>query len=147
MVPASLWLVLYVDAAALQVGLYFFNRRHNVSPHEDEGSAGLSGMLISALSAPIYAASLMAAVLRRKGGFVITPKGDAQTRDGLITFRKHLLGGAPSLACRWHSRSCSGMNTLPCAHGRLPRSPSACCRWASGAWSAPRARAPLVSPW
>ena len=68
MVPASLWLVLYVDAAALQVGLYFFNRRHNVSPHEDEGSAGLSGMLISALSAPIYAASLMAAVLRLKGG-------------------------------------------------------------------------------
>jgi cellulose synthase/poly-beta-1,6-N-acetylglucosamine synthase-like glycosyltransferase len=90
-VPASLWLVLYVDAAALQVGLYFFNRRHNVSPHEDEGSAGLSGMLISALSAPVYTASLVAAVLGRKGGFVITPKGDAQTRDGLITFRKHLL--------------------------------------------------------
>ena len=86
--------MLYVDAAALQVGLYFFNRRHNVSPHEDEGSAGLSGMLISALSAPIYAASLMAAVLRRKGGFVITPKGDAQTRDRLITFRKHLLWSA-----------------------------------------------------
>jgi cellulose synthase/poly-beta-1,6-N-acetylglucosamine synthase-like glycosyltransferase len=93
-VPASLWLMLYVDAAALQVGLYFFNRRHNVSPHEDEGSAGLSGMVISALSAPIYAASLAAAVLGRKGGFVITPKGDAQRPDGLITFRTHLLWSA-----------------------------------------------------
>jgi cellulose synthase/poly-beta-1,6-N-acetylglucosamine synthase-like glycosyltransferase len=90
-VPAHLWLMLYVDAAALQVGLYFFNRRHNVSPHEKKGSAGVEGMLISALSAPIYAASLAAVALRRSNGFVTTPKGDAGTRDSLITFRKHLL--------------------------------------------------------
>jgi hypothetical protein len=90
-VPAHLWLMLYVDAAALQVGLYFFNRRHNVSPHEKKGSAGVEGMLISALSAPIYAASLAAVALRRTRGFVTTPKGDASTRDTLITFRKHLL--------------------------------------------------------
>ena len=90
-VPAHLWLMLYVDAAALQVGLYFFNRRHNVSPHEKKGSAGVAGMLISALSAPIYAASLAAVMLRRTGGFVTTPKGDASTRDSIVTFRKHLL--------------------------------------------------------
>jgi hypothetical protein len=53
----------------------------------------VSGMLISALSAPIYAASLAAVLLRRSGGFVTTPKGDAATRDSLITFRKHLLWG------------------------------------------------------
>jgi cellulose synthase/poly-beta-1,6-N-acetylglucosamine synthase-like glycosyltransferase len=92
-VPAQVWLMLYVDAAALQVGLYFYNRRHNVSPHEAKGSAGVSGMLISALSAPIYAASLAAVLLRRSGGFVTTPKGDAATRDSWITFRKHLLWG------------------------------------------------------
>jgi cellulose synthase/poly-beta-1,6-N-acetylglucosamine synthase-like glycosyltransferase len=90
-VPAHLWLMLYVDAAALQVGLYFFNRRHNVSPHEKTGSAGVAGMLISALSAPIYAASLAAVLLRRTGGFVTTPKGDASTRDTILTFRKHLI--------------------------------------------------------
>jgi cellulose synthase/poly-beta-1,6-N-acetylglucosamine synthase-like glycosyltransferase len=90
-VPAHLWLMLYVDAAALQVGLYFFNRRHNVSPHEKKGSAGVEGMLISALSAPIYAASLAAVALRRSHGFVTTPKGDAGTRDTAITFRKHML--------------------------------------------------------
>ncbi len=83
--------MLYVDAAALQIGLYFFNRRHNVSPHEKKGSAGVAGMLISALSAPIYAASLAAVALRRSRGFVTTPKGDASTRDTLITFRKHVL--------------------------------------------------------
>src|SRR6185295_6157965 len=90
-VPAHIWLMLYVDAAALQVGLYFYNRRHNVSPHEKKGSAGVSGMLISALSAPIYAASLAAVLLGRSRGFVTTPKGEARTRDTLITFRKHLL--------------------------------------------------------
>jgi cellulose synthase/poly-beta-1,6-N-acetylglucosamine synthase-like glycosyltransferase len=90
-VEAHVWLMLYVDAAALQVGLYFFNRRHNVSPHEKKGSAGVAGMLISALSAPIYAASLAAVTMRRSSGFVTTPKGDARTRDTLITFRKHIL--------------------------------------------------------
>lgn len=90
-VPAHLWLMLYVDAAALQVGLYFFNRRHNVSPHEKKGSAGVEGMLISALSAPIYAASVAAVALRRSRGFITTPKGDASTRDTVITFRQHLL--------------------------------------------------------
>jgi hypothetical protein len=90
-VPAHLWLMLYVDAAALQIGLYFFNRRHNISPHEKKGSAGVEGMLISALSAPIYAASLAAVALRRSNGFVTTPKGNAGTRDTAITFRKHML--------------------------------------------------------
>jgi len=90
-VSAELWLMLYVDAAALQVGLYFFNRRHNVSPHEKKGSAGVAGMLISALSAPVYAASLAAVAMGRSRGFVTTPKGDASTRDTVITFRKHLL--------------------------------------------------------
>src|SRR5215208_3244623 len=90
-VPAHLWLMLYVDAAALQIGLYFYNRRHNVSPHEQKGSAGVSGMLISALSAPIYAASLAAVALGRSRGFVTTPKGEASTRDSAVTFRKHVL--------------------------------------------------------
>lgn len=31
-VSSSVWLMLYSDAAALQVGLYLWNRRHNVSP-------------------------------------------------------------------------------------------------------------------
>ena len=67
-----------VDAAALQVGLYFWNRRHNVSPHEKEGSAGVAGMLISALSAPIYAASLAAVLLRLSGGLSPPPEGRRQ---------------------------------------------------------------------
>ncbi|GIF02032.1 glycosyltransferase family 2 protein [Paractinoplanes rishiriensis] len=89
-VPHEVWLMLYVDAALFQVGLYMFNRRHNVSPHEVAGSSGLAGMLASTLCAPIYVASYVAAVLRRRAGFVVTPKGDATSPDRLHTFRHGL---------------------------------------------------------
>ncbi|GGZ52518.1 glycosyl transferase [Streptomyces inusitatus] len=86
-----IWMMLYGNASALQIGLYIWNRRHNVSPHEPEGSGGLAGMMMSALSAPIYARSLMDAVLRRKSSFVVTPKGDSSSPDTLFgTFRIHL---------------------------------------------------------
>ncbi|WP_045746293.1 glycosyltransferase family 2 protein, partial [Actinoplanes rectilineatus] len=89
-VPQEVWLMLYVDAALFQVGLYLWNRRHNVSPHEDAGSSGLTGMLLSTLCAPIYVTSFLQALLRRTAGFVVTPKGDSASPDRLLTFRTHL---------------------------------------------------------
>jgi cellulose synthase/poly-beta-1,6-N-acetylglucosamine synthase-like glycosyltransferase len=89
-VPQQVWLMLYVDAALFQVGLYLWNRRHNVSPHEEAGSSGLAGMLLSTLCAPIYVTSFLQAVLRRRAGFVVTPKGDSASPDRLLTFRTHL---------------------------------------------------------
>jgi cellulose synthase/poly-beta-1,6-N-acetylglucosamine synthase-like glycosyltransferase len=89
-VPMHLWLMLYVDAAALQIGLYFWNRRHNVSPHERQGSSGVAGMFISTLSTPIYVSSLAAAVLRRRRGFVVTAKGGSRGLDSPATFAIHL---------------------------------------------------------
>ena len=92
--PPPVWLMLYSDAAALQIGLYLWNRRHNVSPHEPEGSGGLAGMGMSALSAPIYLKSLGSAVLRTRGRFVVTPKGGRASPDRLWTFRIHLFWAA-----------------------------------------------------
>ncbi|MET7478221.1 glycosyltransferase family 2 protein [Streptomyces sp. NPDC005648] len=90
-IDPTVWLMLYGNASALQIGLYIWNRRHNVSPHEPEGSGGVAGMVMSALSAPIYARSLMDAVLRRKSKFVVTPKGESTSPDTLFgTFRIHL---------------------------------------------------------
>jgi hypothetical protein len=104
-VPMHLWLMLYVDAAALQVGVYFWNRRHNISPHERQGSSGVSGMFISMLSTPIYVSSLLAALTGRGRGFVVTGKGEAATDDSVKTFRKHLLWAAvisaPLLTSLW----------------------------------------------
>ncbi|MFB7268984.1 glycosyltransferase family 2 protein [Streptomyces sp. NPDC056244] len=89
-VSSAVLLMLYSDAAALQIGLYLWNRRHNVSPHEPEGSGGLAGMAMSALSAPIYLRSLGSAVIRTRGSFVVTPKGGSASPDRLMTFRLHL---------------------------------------------------------
>ncbi|MEV8308062.1 cellulose synthase catalytic subunit [Streptomyces flavidovirens] len=104
-VSSSVWLMLYSDAAALQIGLYLWNRRHNVSPHEPEGSGGLAGMAMSALCAPIYAKSLGSAVLRTRGRFVVTPKGGEASPDRLLTFRIHLFWAAvlvSSLVASFH---------------------------------------------
>ncbi|NIZ91684.1 glycosyltransferase [Kineosporiaceae bacterium B12] len=89
-VATQMWLMLYVNAAALQVGIYFWNRHHNVSPHEEEGSSGISGMFMSVLAAPLYVNALVRAVTGRRGGFTITPKGSRSSVDGLHTFRMHL---------------------------------------------------------
>jgi cellulose synthase/poly-beta-1,6-N-acetylglucosamine synthase-like glycosyltransferase len=89
-IDPTVWLMLYGNASALQIGLYVWNRRHNVSPHEPEGSGGVAGMVMSALSAPIYARSLTDAVLRRGSRFVVTPKGESASPDTLFgTFRVH----------------------------------------------------------
>ncbi|MEV7416949.1 cellulose synthase catalytic subunit [Streptomyces sp. NPDC089919] len=97
-VSSSVWLMLYSDAAALQIGLYLWNRRHNVSPHEPEGSGGLAGMAMSAICAPVYLRSLGSAVLRTKGRFVVTPKGGTASPDRITTFRIHLFWAAVLVA-------------------------------------------------
>ncbi len=89
-VDYELWLVLYINSAVLQLTLYFWNRRHNVSPHEKQGSSGIPGMFISLLSTPIYVASFISTVTFRRTSFVVTPKGDSASPDRLGTFRLHL---------------------------------------------------------
>lgn len=89
-VPQQVWLMLYVDAALIQIGLYLWNRRHNTSPHEEAGSSGLAGMVISTLSTPIYVSSYIGALLGRRTGFVVTPKGDSASPDRLLTFQQSL---------------------------------------------------------
>ncbi|MER7398535.1 glycosyltransferase family 2 protein [Streptomyces sp. NPDC000151] len=90
-VESRMWMMLYSDAAALQIGLYMWNRRHNVSPHEPQGSSGMVGMAMSAMAAPLYARSLTGAVLRRKAGFIVTSKGGTANPDRLRSFATHLL--------------------------------------------------------
>jgi cellulose synthase/poly-beta-1,6-N-acetylglucosamine synthase-like glycosyltransferase len=94
----SWWLTFYVDVAALQFLLYSYMRRHNVSPHEPAGSSGLTGMLVSALTAPIYARSLLKVVFRRKLTFNVTAKGSSASPDRLSTFRYSLMWAVVPIA-------------------------------------------------
>ena len=89
-VPPQVWLALYVDATAFQMLLYVRNRRHNVSPSEQEGSPGLVGMMMTVLTSPLYAASFLATLLRRPARFVVTAKGASTSTDSLLSFRRHL---------------------------------------------------------
>jgi Glycosyl transferase family 21 len=93
-VSAKVWLMLYGDAMAMQLALYCWSRRHNISPHEPQGSMGMAGMLIGALAGPIYTAAFLATLLRRPSTFVVTAKGNSMSPDRLATFRFHLLWSA-----------------------------------------------------
>jgi cellulose synthase/poly-beta-1,6-N-acetylglucosamine synthase-like glycosyltransferase len=93
LVAAQLWLMLYANAAVLQIAVYVWNRKHNVSPHEEEGSSGVSGMAMSVMSTPMYVSALWAAIRNRAISFAVTPKG-AVDRDRLSTFSRNLWWGA-----------------------------------------------------
>jgi cellulose synthase/poly-beta-1,6-N-acetylglucosamine synthase-like glycosyltransferase len=78
---------LYSMAVIMQLSLYFWNRRYNVSPHEEAGSYGVSGMALTALAAPIYFSALIGVALNRKTSFVITKKGSSDNPDWIKTFK------------------------------------------------------------
>ncbi len=93
-VAAQLWAMLYLNAAVLQVGVYIWNRRYNVSPHEEAGAAGVAGMFVSILSAPMYVTALVDAIRGRNVPFEVTPKGASGGGDTLKNFRKNIMWGA-----------------------------------------------------
>lgn len=93
-VSAQSWHMVFALLILAQVALYDYNRRHNVSPFEKPGSSGMAGMLISVLTAPVYVTAFVGALLGRRRGFVVTPKGESASADRVRTFRAHLLWGA-----------------------------------------------------
>lgn len=89
--PWNEFVSLYLMATIMQLSLYFWNRRYNVSPHEPEGSYGVAGMAISSLAAPVYFSALMGIISGKKPGFVVTQKGTTGIAiDGIGAFRTHL---------------------------------------------------------
>lgn len=88
------WLALYLDVLASQLFLYAWLRRYNVSPHEEKGSFGIAGIIFSIFAAPVYTYALFSTLLRRKAGFVVTPKGETASPDTWVTFKNHLFWGS-----------------------------------------------------
>lgn len=86
-VPPQLWLALYADATLFQLWVYVRNRKHNVSPYEEDGSAGLRGMAMTVFAAPIYASAALSTIVRRPARFVVTAKSSVAGRDSLWVFR------------------------------------------------------------
>lgn len=84
------WLLLSVDTLSLQLCLYFWNRRFNVSPYDDPESFGMIGMAMTVLSCPIYAMAFINTILGRRPKFNVTPKGSAAGNDQWSSFRYHI---------------------------------------------------------
>lgn len=87
--PWNQFVSLYLMTLVLQLSLYFWNRRFNVSPHEPAGSFGLPGIVITSIAAPIYLSALVGVLLNRKVNFVVTAKGQAPGRESWRVFRIH----------------------------------------------------------
>jgi cellulose synthase/poly-beta-1,6-N-acetylglucosamine synthase-like glycosyltransferase len=88
--PWNEFLALYMMTVVLQLSLYFWNRRFNVSPHEPAGSFGFPGIVITSLAAPIYLSALFGVVIGRKVKFVVTTKGENTGSDNWMAFKLQL---------------------------------------------------------
>jgi cellulose synthase/poly-beta-1,6-N-acetylglucosamine synthase-like glycosyltransferase len=84
------FIALYLMSSVLQMSLYFWNRRNDVSPFEREGSYGSVGMLMSTLTAPIYLSALIGTTIGKKVSFVVTKKGSSKNPDWFKAFLTHL---------------------------------------------------------
>ena len=91
--PWGQFMSLYLMTLVMQLSLYFWNRQHNVSPHEQQGSYGVPGMAISSMTAPIYLSALIGTILGKKAHFVVTTKGSNDNPDWFRTFKTHLSWG------------------------------------------------------
>ena len=74
----------------LQLSLYFWSRQYNVSPHEQAGTYGVPGMLLSSLTAPIYLSALIGVLIGKTANFVVTTKGASDNPDWFPAFRTHI---------------------------------------------------------
>lgn len=92
-VPWKTFVSLYMITLSLQLSMYFWDRRHNVSPHEPQGSYGVAGLVISALATPIYFSALVGSILGKKSHFVVTTKGSSDNPDWFKTFKIHFIWG------------------------------------------------------
>ncbi len=89
-VPWNQFISLFMMLVIMQLSLYFWNRRFNVSPHEPEGSYGVAGMFVSVVTAPIYLSALVGMALGKKVNFVVTTKGSNDNPDWFSTYKIHL---------------------------------------------------------
>jgi hypothetical protein len=92
--PWGHFISLYAMTLIMQLSLYFWNRRYNVSPHEVQGTFGVPGMAMSSLTAPVYLSALFGVIRGKKANFVVTSKGDISNPDWFPAFRSHLQWGA-----------------------------------------------------
>jgi cellulose synthase/poly-beta-1,6-N-acetylglucosamine synthase-like glycosyltransferase len=86
---AALWAL----GLVAQIGFFVWMQRFNLTESERTG-ASKTAMLLTLLTAPVYASAVAKLLRGRRLGYVVTPKGVARTSERLSTFGPHLAGAA-----------------------------------------------------
>lgn len=92
------FLSFYLMSTVLQLGLYFWSGRYNVSPHEPLGTYSIPSTLLTTLTQPVYLSAMVGILLGKKPHFVVTAKGKQRNPDSLHTFHLHFKWAAVLLA-------------------------------------------------
>jgi cellulose synthase (UDP-forming) len=88
-VDPAVWSTLWTGSVLTTLLLVLWLRRSNVMARERR-ELGLRGGLATLMTAPVYTAAVIRALLRRPLGYHVTRKGDAATPDDLRIFTTHL---------------------------------------------------------
>lgn len=107
---------LWWAATATQLALIAWLRRFNLAPHE-RADRGWRAVLLTLVTAPVYAAAAASALCRRPLRYIVTGKGSLRSRDSWATFRTHgrwaALIGTAALALAATGRPASLSVVLP----------------------------------
>jgi cellulose synthase/poly-beta-1,6-N-acetylglucosamine synthase-like glycosyltransferase len=86
---AWLW-TLWISTVLSWLALLSWLRQVNLVEHERRESV-FWGILITAVTAPVYASAGISALLRRRLEYAVTAKGQLRSKDTTRTFRPHLI--------------------------------------------------------
>ncbi|MDF2461025.1 MAG: glycosyltransferase family 2 [Candidatus Saccharibacteria bacterium] len=91
--PVEQWGILWGTSLASTIGLFLWLRRFNLVEHERR-DWGLVGMGLMLMTIPIYVAAAARKVAGLKFAYVVTNKGELQSKDSVRPFAQHLLWAA-----------------------------------------------------
>jgi len=146
-----LWGALWVNTMVGQLALLLWLRRMDISPYRRPESSGFDGLLLTMVSAPIYVASTVGALLCRKQNFVVTAKGEFISPDSWRTFKPYigwLLFAVSALAVSFVSGHGNQhfLQRFPAVFMILTSSAPIVCWWLHARMVKSQRRKPALSP-
>lgn len=82
------WFVFWALSLTVQIGLFNWLNRFNLTKHE-RAHGGLDAMLLTLLTTPVYVAAALSALATRPLAYAVTAKGNLSSADTLKTYRSH----------------------------------------------------------
>jgi cellulose synthase/poly-beta-1,6-N-acetylglucosamine synthase-like glycosyltransferase len=84
------WFFFWSLSLMLQIGIFIWLNRFNLTSHERK-HGGMDAMLLTILTAPVYAAAGIAALARRPLAYAVTAKGNLSSPDSPATYKPQII--------------------------------------------------------